>query len=343
MSITEALSPTEIALVADLIGAVGTCEFYDRLLQLVDERIHCPRRMIMKYSRFARPDIIFNTSIESQLIDTYNAGLYRLDPLLRRVTNENVGPVIAFSEVRKDEPENSFYDEIFKAGVILDELAVMLPTIGGSFVALCFDRPDRKFASHETAWALLLHPILVRAHDLHVRTAMFSNLSSVSAGGRVGIIALADDGKVVHRNESWRREVAAAEEPKLIAAILGRPAGTPVEIRNRVAHWELFDQRDAPTAVSYRTVFLEEPSEGYIDRDIKSVLEGFFTAQHLSARESQIVEKIIRGFSTGTIARTLGLSIGTVKNYKRRLYSKLAISNERELFPLFVEHLLGRR
>jgi DNA-binding CsgD family transcriptional regulator len=335
------VSAHELSLVADLIGAAGSSEFYDRTLALLGERIRCERRLVMKYSRFARPEVVYNTSLEQEAIDIYLAGLYRLDPLLRLVGNDAVRPVTTYREIRLVDHENAFFDEIFRAGMVFDELAIMLPTVGGAYVGLCFDRDDSYFGQHEVGWATLLYPVLRRANDLHVRTAMLSGLNSLFGAGRVGILALAERGAVVYRNDVWKRVASGRDEADIIAQTLLRPERSPVEIGNCVGHWEYLDPREAPEN-AYRTLFLEERSAGYIDRDMRSVLAGFVESYQLSPREAQIVEKMMRGYPTGHISARLGLSAGTVKNYKRRLYDKLDITNEREIFPLFMSHLFGR-
>jgi DNA-binding CsgD family transcriptional regulator len=336
----SSLSAGELALAADVLETVGTPAFYERVLVLLDERIQCERRLVMKYSRFARPEVVFNTSLEADAVSVYLSSLYRLDPLLRLVAKDEVRPVVTYREIRLVDHENAFYDEIFRAGMVLDELAIMLPTLGGAYVGLCFDRDDSYFGPHEVHWATLLYPLLRRAHELHVRTAMLSGLNSLFGEGRVGILTLADDAKVVYRNDSWKRVVAGLDEAAVIAHTLERPERSALEVDNRVAHWEFLASRDAPVN-AYRTLFLEERGAGYIDRDIKGVLAGFIAAYQLSPRESQILEKMMRGHPTGSISSKLGLSPGTVKNYKRRLYDKLDITNEREVFPLFIEHLFG--
>ena len=131
------ISQQELCLVADLIGASGTAEFYRRMLALLGERIPCERRLVMKYSRYARPEVVYNTSLEDEAIAVYLAGLYRLDPLLRLAGNDTVRPVTTYREIRLVDHENAFYDEIFlDAGMIFDELAIMLPTVGGAYVGL---------------------------------------------------------------------------------------------------------------------------------------------------------------------------------------------------------------
>ena len=59
----------------------------------------------------------------------------------------------------------------------------------------------------------------------------------------------------------------------------------------------------------------------------------------LTPRECEVVALIFEGHPTFTIAQHLGLSVGTVKNHRRRLYGKLDITTERELFLLYIEAL----
>ena len=59
-------------------------------------------------------------------------------------------------------------------------------------------------------------------------------------------------------------------------------------------------------------------------------------AKHLTPREQQIVQLILQGYPTKSIADKLCLSRGTIKNYRHRLYDKLDITTEREIFLAFI-------
>lgn len=61
----------------------------------------------------------------------------------------------------------------------------------------------------------------------------------------------------------------------------------------------------------------------------------------LTARERELVELILAGHPTKTIAATLGITVGTVKNHRRRIYTKLDITAERELFLEFLQQASG--
>ncbi|CAK7261539.1 Response regulator receiver protein (plasmid) [Shinella sp. WSC3-e] len=57
----------------------------------------------------------------------------------------------------------------------------------------------------------------------------------------------------------------------------------------------------------------------------------------LSAREMELVELVLNGHPTATVAARLGIAPGTVKNHRARIYEKLDITTERELFLQFFQ------
>ena len=59
----------------------------------------------------------------------------------------------------------------------------------------------------------------------------------------------------------------------------------------------------------------------------------------LSRREHQICCLAFSGLGNPHIAEVLGISEGTVKNLRKRLYFKMDVTCERELFALFLAHL----
>jgi DNA-binding CsgD family transcriptional regulator len=87
-----------------------------------------------------------------------------------------------------------------------------------------------------------------------------------------------------------------------------------------------------------RTSASAEPGES--PRREPSIPEGLWP--ELSARERELVQLVLAGHPTAAIAQRLGITVGTAKNHRRRIYEKLDITTERELFLQFFESLLGR-
>lgn len=64
-----------------------------------------------------------------------------------------------------------------------------------------------------------------------------------------------------------------------------------------------------------------------------------FGETSLTQRERQITQLLLRGHSSKSIARELGIAPGTVMVHKRNLFSKLGITSQYELFSLFIDTL----
>ena len=62
-----------------------------------------------------------------------------------------------------------------------------------------------------------------------------------------------------------------------------------------------------------------------------------FGRDHLSKRECEVVQLILKGHSNKSIAQLLEISVDTVKVFNKRFHAKLEISSQAELFSLFLE------
>jgi DNA-binding CsgD family transcriptional regulator len=77
-------------------------------------------------------------------------------------------------------------------------------------------------------------------------------------------------------------------------------------------------------------------AQGASPRREPNIPEGLWP--ELSARERELVQLILAGHPTATIAGRLGITVGTTKNHRRRIYEKLDITTERELFLQFFQY-----
>ena len=71
------------------------------------------------------------------------------------------------------------------------------------------------------------------------------------------------------------------------------------------------------------------------DNSINDVYDGF-GAEVLSNREREVIQYVLRGHSSGSIALNLDISVTTIKTHRKRAYSKLNISSQSELFSMFL-------
>lgn len=59
----------------------------------------------------------------------------------------------------------------------------------------------------------------------------------------------------------------------------------------------------------------------------------------LTDRECQVVELLLRGHATKSIAQRLSIEVGTVTNHKRHIYAKLGIHSQAHLFERFLRSI----
>ncbi len=64
-----------------------------------------------------------------------------------------------------------------------------------------------------------------------------------------------------------------------------------------------------------------------------------FGEKTLTQREREITQLLLRGHSSKSIARELGIAPGTVMVHKRNLFAKLGITSQYELFSRFIDAL----
>jgi DNA-binding CsgD family transcriptional regulator len=69
------------------------------------------------------------------------------------------------------------------------------------------------------------------------------------------------------------------------------------------------------------------------------LLKEFCSLRRLSVRERQLLMLTLEGLANRLMASRLHLAVGTVKNYKRRLYRKLGVCSERALLRMVANFL----
>ncbi len=72
--------------------------------------------------------------------------------------------------------------------------------------------------------------------------------------------------------------------------------------------------------------------------DLRAQIEGL-NGGVLTPREIDTVELMLKGHSTKSLARVLGIDDGTVANHKRNIYFKLDVHSAAQLFDLFLRSL----
>lgn len=336
-------SPELFRRIGDLVHAAGGDDFYDQLAELAANLVNCDRWLVVRYSRYDIPEFIVNRSMSAAAVKSYHDGLYRLDPLLRLARNGPRTGVITLRRLQEIDARNAYFDELFRSALIFDELAILLAAPGRITIAVCLDRSSRQFTSQEVERGEILFPLMESIHDSHLERLF---VPSTGGGGifggdaRQGIMILDRCSQPVFTNPAWR-EFEATSASGLVGMIHRNRDRGMVSLGDKtVLHWERLGDKFA-IAPNGTICIVERRGADYLTRNFEDALTEFSKNHGLTPREVSIVSLVLRGFTNALIASELNISPGTVRNHRHRLYNKLDITTERELFYLFLRMLTG--
>ncbi len=113
------------------------------------------------------------------------------------------------------------------------------------------------------------------------------------------------------------RQALAKSAPDVLLTDLGLTDGSGISIIRETS------QRYPETDIMVVTVFGDE-------EHVLAAIEAQPPESDLSARESEVLSLIAKGFSFGEIARLLGVSPHTVTTHVKKIYQKLAVHSRGE-------------
>jgi DNA-binding CsgD family transcriptional regulator len=100
----------------------------------------------------------------------------------------------------------------------------------------------------------------------------------------------------------------------------------PIVVSLAQRHWQ-----DVPDKFDVDTAVNEPPQyRSLIEHKVNALF-----GERITPRETQVVAQVLEGHSSDSIAKNLGIAVGTVRIHRRNLYAKLQISSQQELFSIF--------
>ena len=290
----------------------------------------------MRYAQFAKPQFLANNSLDAEAEEIYMRELYRIDPLLRLVRTQVGDRVMTSLAMHGEETDNLYFKNLYHSAGIYDELVVLLPAVGGVWVALCLDLNDRPFRPGEVDFIRHIYPLVENLHRLHILSCLSGHRGGYLNDSQLAVMVVDCQGLPCFRNGIWSGKVGPGDE-KVIRGI-SQDSGEGVHSLNDldVVHWETLESGNA-LAPGGRIFVVERRSPGYLASD--SVFNQMLTDYRLTPRECEILRQGLRGLSTAAIAKRLDIGAGTVRNHKHRLYSKLDVTSEREVTSLIFDRI----
>ena len=330
--------------VGEIARSTGQEDFYGKLVALPAQILGSERYLVVRYARYAVPDFIVNNAMTDEAIEIYNSGLYRLDPLLRLAHSGFMRGVVTLSSLRSGDVDNTYFDEIFRSAIIFDELAILMKAPGRICIALCIERSSHLFNDDEVKQMELLLPMLEGLHQSHVEKifapAFSRDASNAADENEQAVMVLDKENKQVWCNREWENAAAEFSTPLSKFIHKNRSTGIVSLDQDRVLHWERLTGNFA-IAPEGKICIIEKRGPGYIVESFETILQNFGDRYTLTSRERDIVELVLRGYPNALIAKELEISAGTVRNHRHRLYFKLDITTERELFHMFLSEVTG--
>lgn len=338
--------PLEVAEVFEALGevarTVGRTDFYERLAEIPAAMLDCDRWLVVRYSRYGVPEFIVNRAMSEEALDFYFQRLYRLDPLLRLARSGPETGVFCLSRLRASDRDNAYFDDLFRSAWIFDEVTLLFAAPGRVSIALCFDRSDRSFDDAEIRMIETVFPLFEGLHEAHLDStfrlldepALWHHGSSTQRCFQI----LDKTQRRIYATGSWLDAEKRSARPLTDFVHRNRDRGLVSLSRETVLHWDRLPANFAPAPEGLICMIenrrLPEMQFGFDD-----AVERFARNHELTPREQQIVALVFRGYPNELIASRLGVSAGTVRNHRHRLYYKLDITTERELFNMFISHL----
>jgi DNA-binding CsgD family transcriptional regulator len=334
--------PAWLAALGQAAGAIGSDEFPARLLRLFAGLIRHDMSMVVRYARFSAPDYLVVEGLAQHFIDIYSSSYYLFDPFYSYWQRRERGGVVTLHDVAPPGWTKSSYRRVFhRQARISDEMGMFLPGVGRSSIALFVERSKGRFTAREKELARRVYPAiagLYRAHLARIFAELGTDLGSRAAGiPRRPTLLVDRGGQRVFASAAWRdlertdRQIGTA-----MAALAGQVGRTAELSGDRVMHLARLEP-DFPLAPGGLIYAIETLGRSPQKLPAGDAIGRF--APELTPREREIVRLVVEGHPTASIAERLGISRGTVKNHRRRLYDKLDITTERELFLLYVEWL----
>lgn len=321
---------------ARAVDRLGTGDFYDALLDILGAATRHDLAALVRYSRAAPPDLIIPRIEPTEAMMAYYHHYFAFDPFYAHWKNGGETGVYRLRAMDAGIGRSAYAREFLTQMQIYDEIAVFLPPIGDASPTLILDRARGNFLTEELARVRRLFPLLAALHRRHLSVFVTAGVDPGNSpiGPERPLRFVDARGLQVFATAAWTERAADPEVAALLQTATARGPCT-VQLKGQMA---LRRTQLPPDFGPAPGGFCEEISP---DRkpgtavptadDLPQIM-----AEKLSEREQEVVLLTLRGYPVIEIARRMGLSRGTVKNYRLAIYRKLDITTERELFGEFM-------
>ncbi len=307
-------------------AAIGEPCLYERLFAIVSLTVDYDLKALVRYKRFSTPDFIF-----PETTDVMHAR-QDFDPFDRYWQEHATPAVKSLRQLAGARTWPGFCArESQDPAKPRDEVAMFLPPLGSACLTLLFGRQNGTFSIDELSQLQMLLPLIAGLHEAHVKTVLRSGGVRETAGPPYRLVDRS--GAELSANTVWRTLAGDAASGLVEAVAALPPRSRQINLpRGRILVRQILPADFAAAPAAFVDV-VHEPSWELCASRSESWLAP------LTHREREIVMLTLQGYPIAGIAKRLGLGRGTVKNHRLRVYQKLDITTERELFLAHLRNL----
>lgn len=329
---------------ANLTRLVGTEKFYPQIADIIGKTLGIDRTVVSRYSKYDRPEIIVNNAVSNEILELYYGGLYRMDALYSLCRTGPKASVVTVQGLSDTHLNDEWITGLLRMAHVSDEIAMLLPAPGETTIVVSCVRRRLTFSIEEIDTLEALQPLLEALHGLHLEQIYSRMLAGIhhqrNDSSPRGSAVFNPKGICVYSDEFWHKAIEQLDEyGAVLSEILDRPEGDLIVEGCGIVHWEEF-RPAVPVINSCKIAMFERTAQNPVRLSPEDMLVAFKEAHELTPREIDVVREVVAGYSNGQIATRLGITVGTVKNCRWRLYYKLDITTERELFCMFLGTIL---
>ena len=299
----------------EITGAMGTARFEKQLADAIGTVLDYDFITMARYSAFDQPRFLIHShSFPSHLAELYLSEFIEDDPYLEHWRESEKPGVIWLQDMIAGHNRCDNYVQNFLPQIrVKDEIGVFMPAVARDSVAFFYNNRRGLFTPEDVLNLRGIFPAAASLYRLHIRLLMSGEQPDIESSPSLGrpMRLTSVTGETIWVTNEWREQKSPFGH-MIRTSIAGEFGGTERYV------WTPAPQRAGAPGRS-------------------TSIEAWGNQLGLTPRERDIVGLTLEGHNSSGIAGALGLSVGNIKNHKRRIYNKLDITSERELFLLYIE------
>ncbi|MFZ1467855.1 MAG: helix-turn-helix transcriptional regulator [Paracoccaceae bacterium] len=301
------------------MDAVGTARFEKHLADAIGCVLDYDFITMARYSVHGTPRFLIHShTFPSHMAELYLSQFVDADPYIEHWRMAEEPGAVWLQDIAFARKRYETYTQVFLPQIgVKDEIGVFMPAVGRDSVAFFYNNRRRLFSPDDVLNVRRVFEISAALYRVHIRALLEQKEGGpVDSSPSLGVPnrLTNDTGATIWFTNEWSPQ--QRPDMSLIDDGIGARGAVP-------------DPYQTTLAAQGRS------ARGHAPLGRRDWIAGL----GMTRRERDIVELSLEGKDNAGIAEALDLTIGNVKNHKRRIYAKLDLTSERDLFVMYIDAL----